>query len=619
MDISSDIESDNFSIEHPKSIIHLDIDCFYAQVEILRHPEYRGKPLGVQQKNLVVTSNYEARNFGIRKCMPVDDALQKCPSLKLVRGEDLAPYRRASFKVLELLHQFTASVEKLGLDENFIDVSSLVSDHLSSEGSSSRCSQQNESHSSMDSSLQDGKNIQPIGEVFKVPEEECPCGCHIRLAVASKIAKDVRDKIFSELGLTCSAGIAHNKLLAKLGGALNKPNQQTIVYPCSATDLLSSLGSVSKIPGVGRRTAESLTANNILTVDDVRRTPLERLQVKIGKDLARKIKEYAEGIDDAPVKPSGKPQTIGIEDGFKKVSLVDEVESRLSALLRRLTELAAEDGRIPVSVRLSVRKIDSVSKSSSYMGKRESRQCTLPQYLVPSSKGAKGAHLYNHQKILALIMKLFHRLVDVSKPFHLTLLGLAFSKFQEEKSSGKCSIASFLRKQVAVQSVMDISSEEGLSDASVGSPMSVSLQDRSDCEDDNDEELRENRDLGNKQFQTHSLHHFRNLDTPSPIDVRCSGGEDDEDILSEVEPSPKKTKLDIWLSGRRESPSIEMADLRLNTPSSSPISKSLLQAGPTTLKAPIPIDLDKPVNHSWPANANGKKPNELLKFFIGNK
>ncbi|XP_014234704.1 DNA polymerase iota [Trichogramma pretiosum] len=622
MDTSSDYEHE--FVEHPRCIVHLDVDCFYAQVEMISHPEHKGKPLGVQQKNLVVTSNYEARAFGVRKCMPVDEALQLCPSLILVRGEDLTPYRRMSAKIAELLHQFTPSVEKLGLDENYIDVTSIIDGYNVHNVNNEKNFELDDDSSVKECitsmcELENAEKITPVGEIFSDTEEECPCRCHKRLAVASIIAKDMRYKIYSELGLTCSAGIAHNKLLAKLAGALHKPNQQTLVYPFSAAELVSSLGSVSKIPGVGRRTAESLTANNIKTVEDVRKIPLDRLQVKIGKDLARKIKDYAEGIDDTPVKPTGKPQSIGLEDGFKKVSLVDEVESRLSALLRRLTELAAEDGRIPVCIKLTVRKNDrNQEKPSSSSGKRESRQCTIPQHLVPQNKGAKGANLlFDHKKILSLVMKLFHRVVNVSKPFHLTLLGLAFTKFQEEKASGKNSIASFLRKQVAVQSVMDISSEEGFSDVSLGSPMSINLQD----EDDSYEELRENKDLGNKvQFQSYSCHRVRSLDraTPSPIDIRCSG-DDDDDLLSEMEPSPKKTKLEVWLSGRRESPSIEMADLKLNTPSSSPISKNLLPSGPTNFKSTIPIDLDKQMNHSWSTNTSGKKSNELYKFFIANK
>lgn len=297
MDISSDFESDQLTIEHPRSIIHLDVDCFYAQVEAQRRPDLQGKPLGVQQKNLVVTCNYEARSFGIRKCMPISEALSLCPKLVLVRGEDLTPYRRVSSKISELLHDFTTLVEKLGLDENFVDVTSLVNEYMTRTLNSSDSTKSEIPKNQEDGaySLDCTRPYQPVGHIFQNPEEECPCGCHYRLAVASKIAMDMRIKIQEELGLTCSAGIAHNKLLAKLGGAKHKPNQQTIIYPCSAAELLTSLGSVSKIPGVGRRTAESLTVNNIKSVDDVRKTPLERLQVKIGKDLARKIKDYAEG------------------------------------------------------------------------------------------------------------------------------------------------------------------------------------------------------------------------------------------------------------------------------------------------------------------------------------
>ena len=295
MDISSDYESDHPLIEHPRSIIHVDVDYFYAQVEELRHPEFQGKPLGVQQKNIVVTSNYEARSFGVKKCMLVEEAIRICPNLILVRGEDLTPYRRMSAKISELLHQFTPMIEKLGLDENFIDVTSIVNEYTT-HNNSLKCSHDDASEKENTFLPHEPENYKPIGEIFGNPDEDCPCGCHTRLAVASKIAMDMRNKIHNELGLTCSAGIAHNKLLAKLGGALHKPTQQTIIYPCSATELLSSLGSVSKIPGVGRRTAESLTANNILSVNDVRKTPLERLQVKIGKELARKIKDYAEGM-----------------------------------------------------------------------------------------------------------------------------------------------------------------------------------------------------------------------------------------------------------------------------------------------------------------------------------
>ncbi|XP_015584931.1 DNA polymerase iota [Cephus cinctus] len=571
---------------HPRSIIHLDVDCFYAQVEMLRHPELEGKPLGVQQKNLVVTSNYIAREFGIKKCMSVQEALRLCPGLALVRGEDLTEYRRVSTKISEILHQFTSLVERLGMDESFVDVSCLVDKSASSSRRDSDCGMMNDSLSSESNS--------PIGKIFGPAEEECPCGCHERLSSASKIAAEMRNRIYKELRLTCSAGIAHNKLLAKLSGSLHKPNQQTVVFPCAASLLLSSIGSVSKIPGVGQKTAELLMSNNIATVDDLQRIPLENLELKIGTDLARKLKDNAEGIDETIVKPSGKPQSIGLEDGFKSVSLVAEVESRLGALLRRLTELATEDGRIPVAMKLTVRKHD-FNKANS--GKRETRQSALPQSLLPATKG--GA--YDHAKMLTLAMKLFHRVVDVSKPFHLSLLGVAFTKF-EERSSGKSSITSFLRKQVAVQSVLDISSEEGISDVSLGSPMSVN-QDSNDA-------------VEHPQSTANSANTSLSSSNLASV-AKTSQFTDDDDIPNEVEPSPKKTKLEVWLSGRRESPSNEMAGLRLGP--SSPMSPMSPPPGTdAAVFKSLPIDLQREVSRSWPAT-NKPKPNNILKYFIANK
>ncbi|XP_030421940.1 DNA polymerase iota isoform X5 [Gopherus evgoodei] len=111
-------------------IVHTDLDCFYAQVEMIHNPELRDKPLGVQQKYLVVTCNYEARRLGIQKLMSVRDAKEKCPELVLVNGEDLTQYREMSYKVTELLEEFSPLVERLGFDENFVDITELVEKRL---------------------------------------------------------------------------------------------------------------------------------------------------------------------------------------------------------------------------------------------------------------------------------------------------------------------------------------------------------------------------------------------------------------------------------------------------------------------------------------------------------
>lgn len=337
-----------------------------------------------------------------------------------------------------------------------------------------------------------------------------------------------------------------------------------------------------------------LQINNITTIEDLRKNPLDKLESKIGKDLARKLKDWAEGIDDSAVKPSSKPQTIGLENSVKNISLVDEVESRLGALLRRLTELATEDGRIPVAMKLTVRKHDLIKPNS---GKRETRQCALPQHILPLTKNG----VYDHTKMLALLMKLFHRAIDVSKPFHLTLLGVAFTKFQE-RSSGRSSITSFLRKQVAVQSVLDISSEEGILDSKLGSPMSTNQDsnDASDCSLPN---------LENSLLSISS----DSINSPKPMSDSCQ--QDDDDLTCETEPSPKKTKLEVWLrESHRESPSNEMASLRLG-PSSSISTPSRKES---VVFQSLPLNLQREMSHAWPV-ANKTKANNIYKQFITNK
>lgn len=127
--------SDCDVIRHPRSIIHIDMDCFYAQVEMARHPEYDGRPLGVQQKTMVVTTNYLAREFGVKKWTPVKEALRLCPEMVLVNGEDMTNYKQASVKIGEILHQFTPLVERLCLDEAYVDVSAIVEKYMNSDRS----------------------------------------------------------------------------------------------------------------------------------------------------------------------------------------------------------------------------------------------------------------------------------------------------------------------------------------------------------------------------------------------------------------------------------------------------------------------------------------------------
>lgn len=248
-----------YEASHPSTIVHIDIDCFYAQVEELRDPNLKTVPLGIQQKNCLVTCNYLARAKGIRKLMSVQEAQQLCPELVLVRGEDLTPYRLMSSKVFEHITKAypQLSVERLGMDENFVDVTKLVEQRLKQVVEVGGDGEMEE------------KTI--VGCIYPTPTSDtdgfttnCLCGCQKRLTIGSHIAAELRASLASELGITTCAGIAHNKMLAKLAGALNKPNNQTVVVPTKCRDLMVHLKQLRSIPGEEIRIFFDSWCSNIL-------------------------------------------------------------------------------------------------------------------------------------------------------------------------------------------------------------------------------------------------------------------------------------------------------------------------------------------------------------------
>ncbi|MEE6457869.1 hypothetical protein FKM82_000076 [Ascaphus truei] len=212
-------------------IVHIDMDCFYAQVEMIRNPDLKDKPLGVQQKYIVVTCNYEARKLGVQKLMSVRDAKEICPQLVLVCGEDLTPYRDISYKVTGLLEEFSPRVERLGFDENFIDITELVD---------KRIQEEQQSNIKVEVSVS--------GHVYNGQTINAHDWMHTRIAAGSLIAAEMRAALYNRLGLTECAGVASNKLLSKLVSGTFKPNQQTILLPESGSHLINGLDHVKKIP-----------------------------------------------------------------------------------------------------------------------------------------------------------------------------------------------------------------------------------------------------------------------------------------------------------------------------------------------------------------------------------
>ncbi|XP_043247595.1 DNA polymerase iota-like [Amphibalanus amphitrite] len=402
------------SPSHRRCVIHIDIDCFYAQVEMLERPELRDKPLGIQQKNIVVTSNYAARARGVGKCCLVTEALQACPDLVLVNGSDLTRYRRMSARIHRLLTRFSRRVERLGFDENFLDVTEAATRAAGGPPAAA-----------------------PPGHALG-SADSCSCGCSARLTAAASLAADVRRALREELGITSCAGIGFNKLLAKLAGATHKPDQQTVLFSGGVNDLLLSAGAVRALPGVGSRTATQLGDLGVRTTADLRRATPAQLRPLGSAATVAALRALAFGVDPGEVKPSSAALSIGVEDGFRRVDSVEECEVKLRELARRVMVLLGEDGRTPTVLKLSIRRYNR----EDYGRFRESRQTKVPPSLFARWREREREV---GDRLLAEAMVLLKKMLK-DEPFHLTLLGLAVTGFSEQSGSEKAGIARFVQK-----------------------------------------------------------------------------------------------------------------------------------------------------------------------------
>ncbi|XP_070689962.1 DNA polymerase iota isoform X2 [Pempheris klunzingeri] len=413
-------------------ILHFDLDCFYAQVEMIRNPALREVPLGIQQKYIIVTCNYVARELGVTKLMSVTDAKEKCPQLVLVKGEDLTHYREISYKVTELLMSYCPLVERLGFDENFMDITKMVEQRLAQ--------------------TPESKNFSFKGHVYNHINVEA--SDHPRLALGSHIAAELRDAIHSKLGLTGCAGIATNKLLAKLVSGTFKPNQQTTLLLENVSDIMGCLSGLRKVPGVGHQTAKRLQALGLVSVKDLQLFPLNELVSEFGGPSAQRLKNLALGIDDSPVTPTGAPQSLSDEDSFKKMSSTKDVLEKIQELLSNLVERMHKDGRQPQTFRLTIRRYSATNKWFS----RESRQCPIPGHV--GQRIISGSSDDAVVQLVPLAMKLFHKMVDSSAAFHLTLINVCFSNLQTRgaAASGKGSITSFFTHNTSPRKTQSFSS-----------------------------------------------------------------------------------------------------------------------------------------------------------------
>jgi DNA polymerase-4 len=247
-----------------RSILHVDMDAFYASVEQRDNPEHKGKPVvvgGGSNRGVVAAASYEARKFGIRSAMPMAEAIRRCDHLVRVKPR-MSHYKAASEKIFAIFREFTPLVEGLSLDEAFLDVTASV-------------------------------------KLFGSPE---------------KMAARIKRRILEDTALTASVGVAENKLVAKIASDLDKPDGLTIVLPPDYRQRLDPL-PVRVIPGIGRETLKQLERIGVSSVRDLRLADERALAPVFGR-FWQKTRDRASGIDDRPVVPSREEKSISAEETF---------------------------------------------------------------------------------------------------------------------------------------------------------------------------------------------------------------------------------------------------------------------------------------------------------------
>ena len=245
-----------------RTIMHIDMNAFFASVEQQSNPALRGKPIAVvgsQKRTIILTSSYEARKFGVKTAMTLYEARLKCPQLQFIPTNNRL-YTHVSTQIMQLFGDYTPLVEVFSIDEAFLDVSG---------------------------------SLDYFGGV-------------------KRIAYLIKSRIKARFGITCSVGIAPNKLLAKLASEMEKPDGLTLIKPEMIDNLLRDL-PVGEICGIGRKTTQKLNRLGIYTCGELGRFPVARLKKPFGI-IGERLVLMARGIDPSPVVPpdqESKVKTVG--------------------------------------------------------------------------------------------------------------------------------------------------------------------------------------------------------------------------------------------------------------------------------------------------------------------
>jgi DNA polymerase-4 len=296
-------------------ILHVDMDAFYASVELLERPELKGRPVIVGSpagRGVVLSATYEARAFGVHSAMPMSRARRLCPQATIIPPSH-GKYAEVSKGVMEIFHAITPLVEPIASDEAFLDVG----------------------------------------------------GARRRLGPPATVAAMIREQVFERYGITCSVGVASSKFIAKLASKQCKPDGLLVVPADEVVDFLHPL-PVSALWGVGERTEQALVRLGIRTVGDLAKVPPATLQRELGQAVGGHLAALAWGRDERPVTAHVPDKSIGNEETFATdVDDPDVIKRELLRLSERVAARMRKAGHVGRTVSVKLRRADFTTISRS--------------------------------------------------------------------------------------------------------------------------------------------------------------------------------------------------------------------------------------------------------------
>ena len=294
-------------------IMHVDMDAFFASIEQLDHPEYKGHPVivgGLSSRGVVATCSYEARKFGVHSAMPISRAKKLCPDGIYVYPR-MDRYKEVSHQIFSIMKEFTPHIEPLSIDEAFLEVSGMST-------------------------------------MYSGPKA---------------LGRAIKDRVYEQTGLIISAGLAPNKFLAKLASDLDKPDGLVVIPYGREKEILAPL-PIKRIWGVGPHTEKRLKAGGFHLMRHIQALPDERSLIPIVGNQARRIWELANGIDDRPVETDRKIQSIGAEETYEE-DLTDgsTIELEFRYFANRLSKRLRKRNLLGNTVSIKVRYDDFTTVS----------------------------------------------------------------------------------------------------------------------------------------------------------------------------------------------------------------------------------------------------------------